>query len=202
MKNSWKRKKVSIQYRKKWTNKTNQGGTKNEWNRWYCKRERERESNRLEKVARNCDAKKYKDRQLKEVEKSSKKRTKKERLSNCLSFLYVKEQAGITLLTLAITILIIIILSGVTITAIVGDNGLLGQASQISDEAEAGETSREEEMNSLLQYYANVMAEDSELSLPSITKPYLDNVLAVAPDVEDGMIPVKWNGRLCSASII
>ena len=131
---------------------------------------------------------------MKEVEKSSKKRTKKERLSICLSFLYVKEQAGITLLTLAITILIIIILSGVTITAIVGDNGLLGQASQISDEAEAGETSREEEMNSLLQYYANVMAEDSELSLPSITKPYLDNVLAAAPDVEDGMIPVKWNG--------
>ena len=109
--------------------------------------------------------------------------------------LQAREEKGITLLTLVITILIILILSGVTITAIVGDNGLLGQASQISDEAEAGETSREEEMNSLLQYYANVMAEDSELPNPSITKPYLDNVLAVAPDVEEGMIPVKWNGE-------
>ena len=33
---------------------------KNGQNRWRCKRERERESNRLEKIALNCNAKKWK----------------------------------------------------------------------------------------------------------------------------------------------
>ena len=75
-------------------------------------------------------------------------------------------EKGITLITLVVTILIIIILSSVTITAVLGDDGFLGQASQIRNEAELEETSREEEMNSLLQYYANVMVEDSEISLP------------------------------------
>ena len=38
--------------------KIEKNSDKNKWNRWGCKRERE--SNRLEKIALNCNAKKWK----------------------------------------------------------------------------------------------------------------------------------------------
>ena len=58
----WQRKLVLIIYkykRKKQRRKTKNGNKKNKkngQNRWYCKRERERESNELEKIALICDA--------------------------------------------------------------------------------------------------------------------------------------------------
>ena len=48
----------------------------------------------------------------------------------------LKNETGITLLTLAIMILIIIILAGITISATLGDNGLLSQAQGVKDMAE------------------------------------------------------------------
>ena len=42
----------------------------------------------------------------------------------------LKDNRGITIITLAVTILIIIILAGVTINAALGDDGLLRQAQQ------------------------------------------------------------------------
>lgn len=55
----------------------------------------------------------------------------------------VKELNGITLITLAIAIVVIIILAGVSINAIVGDDGLIKKAqesAELSNEAEAKET--------------------------------------------------------------
>ena len=69
--------------------------------------------------------------------------------------------AGITLITLAVTILIIIILASITINAVLGDNGLLSQAQDAKDLAESTTLETGDKMNSLLQEYMNVMAEDS-----------------------------------------
>ena len=71
-----------------------------------------------------------------------------------------KEEQGITLITLVITILIIIILAGITINASLGDNGLLRQAQNAKDLAESTTLETGEKMNKVLQEYANIMAED------------------------------------------
>ena len=74
----------------------------------------------------------------------------------------MRKNAGITLITLVITILIIIILSGITIKATLGDNGLIHQAQLEKDSVEGTIESESSKMNSLLQEYANLMAEDAE----------------------------------------
>ena len=85
---------------------------------------------------------------------------------------YVKDNAGITLLTLAVTILIIIILASVTINAVLGDDGLIQQAKEAKDLAEKTTDETSDKMNELLKEYANLMAEDSELgNSNTVTEP-------------------------------
>ena len=48
----------------------------------------------------------------------------------------MKKEAGITLLVLVITIIILLILAGITISAITGDNGIIKNAGQAKEETE------------------------------------------------------------------
>ena len=82
-----------------------------------------------------------------------------------------KSQKGITLVALVITIIIIIILATVTLNMALGDNGLITQAQLAKDMASNSTTAEGEDMNRLMQEYANVMAEDSEINPPVVTPP-------------------------------
>ena len=82
-----------------------------------------------------------------------------------------KSQKGITLVALVITIIIIIILATVTLNMAFGDNGLITQAQLAKDMASNSTTAEGEDMNRLMQEYANVMAEDSEINPPVVTPP-------------------------------
>ena len=48
----------------------------------------------------------------------------------------IRKEQGITLLALVITIIILLILAGITINAITGDNGIIGNAGQAKEETE------------------------------------------------------------------
>ena len=72
---------------------------------------------------------------------------------------------GITLVALIITIIIIIILSTVTINMAFGDNGLIKQAQLAKDMASNSTIAEEENMNRLMEEYANLMEEDSEIPI-------------------------------------
>ena len=48
----------------------------------------------------------------------------------------MKKETGITLLALVITIIVLLILAGITISAITGDNGIIGNAGQAKEETE------------------------------------------------------------------
>ena len=48
----------------------------------------------------------------------------------------MKKETGITLLTLVITIIILLILAGITISAITGEDGIIGNAGQAKEKAE------------------------------------------------------------------
>ena len=100
----------------------------------------------------------------------------------------MKKDSGITLVTLAVTILIIIILAGVTINATLGDNGLLKQAQDAKNLAESTTSETEDKMEEVLQEYKNVMAEDESINNPNTnTEPEdpVDPPESEIPTVED-----------------
>lgn len=56
----------------------------------------------------------------------------------------VKNNKGITLITLAITIIIIIVLAGITINAIISDDGLLKNSRETVEETQKMQNSEEQ----------------------------------------------------------
>ena len=51
----------------------------------------------------------------------------------------IKKETGITLLALVITIIILLILAGITVSSITGDNGIIGNAGKAKEETEIAE---------------------------------------------------------------
>ena len=51
----------------------------------------------------------------------------------------LREKKGITLIALVITIIVLLILAGVTIATLTGDNGILTKATKAKEDTEVGE---------------------------------------------------------------
>ena len=124
-------------------------------------------------------------------------------------------EKGITLVVLVITIIILIILATVSINAVIGENGLIQSAKNSKDSAENAVERETGKMNSLLTEYANIMAEDAEITGPGggseNPNPGGDNpdsdegedsetdtTIAEPPQLTTGMIPVKWDEETSS----
>ena len=82
------------------------------------------------------------------------------------SFARIRKEKGITLVALVITIVILIILATVTINAAFGDGGIIKKAQQAKELTENAVYQEQEKLNSLVDEYANIMAEDSEIQEP------------------------------------
>ena len=65
---------------------------------------------------------------------------------NSRNFNFLKRKSGITLIALIITIIVLLILAGVTISLVVGDNGVLNQAVNAADETNRANVQSELEM--------------------------------------------------------
>ena len=85
----------------------------------------------------------------------------------------VKGKKGITLIALVITIIILLILAGVSIAMLTGNNGILIQ-SKLAKENTTKAAQKENEDLIELEMIAN-------------------NSIANIPNLKEGMIPVKWN---------
>ncbi len=83
----------------------------------------------------------------------------------------LKEHYGITIVALSITIIILIILSTVTINAVLGDNGLIEQAKTTKNITEKSIEDEAEKLNRLSQEYANLMSEDGTIDVPKFPIP-------------------------------
>lgn len=70
---------------------------------------------------------------------------------------------GITLVALVITIVILIILATITINFAFGEGGLIQRAQQAKNLTEEATKKEQEALNSILDEYANIMAEESEI---------------------------------------
>ena len=64
-------------------------------------------------------------------------------------FLRAKEKKGITLIALVITIIVLLILAGVTIAALSGDNGILQNAARAKEEMEQAEKDEKEKLGNM-----------------------------------------------------
>ena len=66
-----------------------------------------------------------------------------------ISFIITREQRGITLITLVVTIIVLIILAGVSIAMLVGENGIITQAQRAKENTELAEKQEKEDMGEL-----------------------------------------------------
>ena len=63
----------------------------------------------------------------------------------------LKSNKGVTLVALAVTIIVLIILSSVSIIMVLGENGILAQAEYARDLAVNGQKQAEDAMNALVR---------------------------------------------------
>lgn len=110
-----------------------------------------------------------------------------------------KEQKGITLVALVITIIVLLILAGVSISLVMGDNGVLGQAANAVDATELGSV-RDELNNALASiqtvYYANMATGDATPLRSYITGSYIKNECPNAESVTINPDPVTDDGEV------
>ena len=89
-----------------------------------------------------------------------------------------KKNKGITLIALVITIIVLLILAGVSIATLTGDNGLLSKAQEAKEKTEEARRKEEQDLKNI------------EIQM----KMQQNGEIANMPDLKEGMIPVKWNG--------
>ncbi len=90
---------------------------------------------------------------------------------------------GITLVALVVTIIIMLILAGVTLRLTLGDNGLIKKAKETTEGYEDVATEEDEALRSFEKDLENLKAERNEENKKGINK----------PKVSDGMIPIKYD---------
>ena len=82
----------------------------------------------------------------------------------------LKQEKGITLIALVITIVILIILATVSIKVVLGEGGLIDRAKQAKDLTEQAVLDEQEGLNSLISEMTNIMAEEQNPPAPQTPK--------------------------------
>ncbi len=77
---------------------------------------------------------------------------------------FVKKQKGITLIALVVTIIVLIILAGVSISMVIGDNGIITQAQRAARDTANATVASEEQMNTLAEELNRYLTEDEKTS--------------------------------------
>ena len=78
----------------------------------------------------------------------------------------IKNEKAITLIALVITIIVLLILAGVAISMLAGDNGILRKAAEAKEKTEQAQQNETE----MLSEYEDVM-EEIETGIPTVTEP-------------------------------
>ena len=96
-----------------------------------------------------------------------------------------RHEKGITLIALVITIIVLLILAGVSIATLTGPNGLITRANQAK---EATEQAEKDEL-AMLQ-----AVEDSINAISPSKQGFNEGKFVNAPKLAKGMIPIRHNG--------
>lgn len=93
----------------------------------------------------------------------------------------LRNQKGITLVALVVTIIVLLILAGVSISMVAGDNGIATRASEASEDTKIGNAKSALELavsTAQTNYYA-VYADDDDTTTPTkVTKDVVNDLMA------------------------
>ena len=89
---------------------------------------------------------------------------------------------GITLIALVITIIVLLILAGVTIGSLTGDNGILTRAKEAKEKTQQAQKEEEETLGTMADVLNGVEG-------------YSGSKKVNSPKVTTGMIPIKWKNN-------
>ena len=99
----------------------------------------------------------------------------------------MKKENGITLIALVITIIILIILAGISIGMLVGDNGIITKAKQAKQDTEVAQEEQDKSLTNMEEYIKEQINETS--SLPEDTgKPELQSLKMLFNVGSDGFL--------------
>ena len=115
---------------------------------------------------------------------------------------YCKKTQGITLIALVVTIVVLLILASVTISAIFSDNGIIKKAQEAANKTKEAVEQEQAELNQLYNDLASIMNNttggsteepEPEPELPSDGS-FSEDKGVNTPNLGEGMTPIKWNG--------
>ena len=95
------------------------------------------------------------------------------------------QHKGITLIALVITIVSLLILAGVSIAMLTGDNGIITQAQNAKEKTEESKIREEQQLDSLLNRITSEVPSEEGFNTSKNVN---------SPKVTQGMIPIKYNG--------
>lgn len=93
-----------------------------------------------------------------------------------------KNERGITLVALVVTIVVLLILAGITIMYVMSDNGIFGQATQAGEKSDAAAV-EEAVSTALSTLYVEVYTKTSETGTLDLTSTFTANMPSVMPQV-------------------
>ena len=96
-----------------------------------------------------------------------------------------KREKGITLIALVITIIVLLILAGVSISMLTGDNGILTQAKVAKEKNADAQRKEEQQLESMLNRITSEVPSEEGFNA---------NKNVNSPKLTTGMIPIKHNG--------
>ena len=110
--------------------------------------------------------------------------------------------SGITLIALVVTIVVLLILAGITISLVFSENGIIAKAKEAAGKTNQSVINEQEQMNVVAGYLNNMLNEigenEEEPRPPESTLPsdgsYNEDKGINTPNIGEGMTPIKWNG--------
>ena len=96
-----------------------------------------------------------------------------------------KNENAVTLIALVITIIVLLILAGVSIAMLTGDNGIITQAQNAKEKTEEAKIREEQQLESLLNKITSEVPSEEGFN---------ESKNVNSPKVTQGMIPIKYNG--------
>ena len=99
----------------------------------------------------------------------------------------IKKQRGITLIALVITIIVLLILAGVTIATLTGENGILTRAADTAERTEKANVIEQVQTDILAKQAENQSGDITKTEFREILEKYFNNVPEELPDDLTGL---------------
>ncbi len=95
---------------------------------------------------------------------------------------------GITLIALVVTIVVLLILAGITISLVFSDNGIIAKAKEASEKTNSAVTNEKVELDKLNEYVEDIA------NKYDIAENWNENKSVNIPKLGSEMTPIKWSG--------